>query len=97
MKKIQVITKIDCSRCKILKSWLDDNNVPYSEWTVGNEKIQHKLLHDPLFTDKFCDIEGCKVYTPLLRIDETGKYLSNHLFGFDGLRVDFLKDTIGID
>ena len=96
MKKIQVVSKPNCSRCKILKDWLNENEIEFTEWQVENPKIQNKLLHDKQFTDTFCDIEGCKVFTPLLRIDETGEYYSKHLFGIDGLRVDFLKEKIGI-
>ena len=80
MKKIQVVSKENCSRCDILKDWLNENKVPFSEWPVNNQEIQHKLLHDAQFTDNFCDIEGCKVYTPLLRIDDSGEYYSKHLF-----------------
>lgn len=93
-KKIQVITKPNCSRCQILKKWLDENNYEFIEWQVEAPKIQNKLLHDKQFTDSFCDIEGCKVFTPLLRIDKTGEYYSKHLFGIDGLREDFIKDLI---
>jgi hypothetical protein len=94
MKKIQVVSKKNCNRCEILKDWLNENDVPFSEWSVGNEKIQQKLLHDAKFTNQFCDIEGCKIFTPLLRIDDTGTYYSKHLFGIDGLRVDFIKEKI---
>ena len=97
MKKIQIVTKPNCSRCHILKDWLNENNYEFTEWQVENPKIQNILLHDPKFTENYCDIEGCKIYTPLLREEDTGKYYSKHLFGIDGLRVDFLKETLGIE
>ncbi len=94
MKKIQVVTKPNCSRCSMLKEWFHTNQIEYTEWPVENPKIQNKLLHDPKFTENYCDIEGCKVFTPILRIDESGEYYSKHLFGIDGLRIDFLKEKL---
>ena len=93
-KKIQVVTKPNCSRCKILKDWLKEKDYEFTEWLVENQNIQNKLLHDKQFTNTFCDIEGCKVFTPLLRVDETGKYYSKQLFGIDGLREEFLSNLI---
>lgn len=96
MKKIQVISKKGCPRCDVLKNWLNDNKIAFEEWHLEDETIKHKLLDDPKFIDKFCDIDGCMVYTPVMRIDDTGEYIFKELFSQIGLRSDFIKQKLQI-
>lgn len=94
-KKFQVISKQDCHKCEDLKAWLKKNDVAYEEWSISDEKVKHKLLHDEKFIQNFCDIDGCMVYTPVVRIDATGEYFFKELFGISGLREDAIKKIIG--
>jgi len=92
MKKIQVISKKGCPRCDTLKNWLKDNKIPFEEWKLEDEHVKHKLLDDPKFIQQFCDVDGCMVYTPVMRIDETGEYIFKELFNQRGVRSNFMKE-----
>ena len=94
MKTIQVISKIGCPRCEDLKAWLRENTIPFEEWKLEDPAVTKHLLEDPKFTQTFCDIDGCMVYTPVLRIDETGEYYFKELFNQMGLRIPFLKQKL---
>jgi len=96
MKTIQVISKVGCERCEALKTWLKENMIPFEEWKLEDPIIVKRLLDDPKFTQTFCDLEGCLVHTPVLRIDETGDYYFKELFNQMGLRLPFLKKILDI-
>ncbi len=96
VKKIQVISKAGCHKCDDLKAWLKKNNVKFDEWSLEDAKVKNKLLSDEKFITRFCDIDGCMVYTPVVRLDETGEYYFKELFGVSGLRVDAIKKIIGM-
>lgn len=96
MKKIQVISKENCPRCTQLKDWLKNNSIAYEEWKLSDESVKSKLLDDPKFTQTFCDVGGCMVYTPVIRIDDTGKYVFKELFNQVGVREKFVKELLEI-
>ena len=79
-----IITKKDCHRCKELKEWMKENDLPFVEKDVGDEKFVHQLLHDHNFIGMFCDKEGCVVNTPVVMWK--GKYWFKELWGISGLR-----------
>jgi glutaredoxin len=92
MKEFSVITKNNCSKCVDLKSWLKEKGVKYEEWSVEDQKVVDKLLHNEQFIETFCDIEGCTVYTPVIQID--GKFYFKELFGINGLRKEFITKLL---
>ncbi|MHA1679752.1 MAG: hypothetical protein ACTSUE_02010 [Promethearchaeota archaeon] len=94
MKKFQVVSKKDCSKCDDLKAYLKEKGATYDEWPLSKEDVKDKLLHDEKFIQNFCDIDGCMVYTPVIRIDETGEYYFKELFGMSGLRKDFINKLL---
>ena len=94
MKEFQVISKENCSKCEDLKGWLKENDVKYEEWSLSDNEVKKNLLDDEKFIGKFCDIEGCMVYTPVIRLKDTGEYVFKELFGISGLRKDFIKDLL---
>jgi glutaredoxin len=97
MKSFQIISKIDCTRCAALKEWMHQNDIEYEEKKIEDEEVQHTLLEDPQFTETFCDIEGCVVHTPVLHVDDTGKYYYKELFNQNGVRGQFLKKILEIE
>ena len=92
MKQFSVITKNHCSKCVDLKSWLKEKEVKFDEWSVEDQKVVDKLLHNEEFIQTFCDIEGCTVLTPVINVD--GKYYFKELFGIDGLRKNFITKLL---
>ncbi len=92
MKEFSVITKKNCNKCVDLKSWLKEKEVKFDEWSVEDQKVVDKLLHNEEFIQTFCDIEGCTVYTPVIQTG--GKFYFKELFGIDGLRKDFIKKLL---
>jgi glutaredoxin len=92
MKEFSVITKDNCSKCVDLKTWLKEKNIKYEEWSVEDQSVVDKLLHNEVFIDTFCDIEGCTVYTPVIYAD--GRFYFKELFGIDGLRVEFITNLL---
>ena len=79
-----IITKKDCHRCKELKEWMKEKNLPYVEKDIDDEEFVQQLLKDSNFVGMFCDKEGCVVNTPVVMYK--GKYVFNKLWGIDGLR-----------
>ena len=94
MKKFEVISKIGCSRCEMLKNWLKQNKISYDEWKLEDEKVKSKLLNDPKFIKNFCDIDGCMVYTPVIHLTDSGEYFFKELFNQTGVRASFLKEKL---
>ena len=91
-----VISKPACSKCEALKEWLGKNNVKFEEWSLADEEVKQRLISDEKFTEKFCDVDGCMVYTPVIRLDDTGEYYFKELFNQSGLRVDEIKKILSI-
>lgn len=91
-----VITKPFCSKSEALKKWLNVNNVKFEEWSLADEVIKRRLTSDDKFTERFCDIEGCMLYTPMIRLDDSGVYYLTELFDQNGLRVDAVKKLLKI-
>jgi len=89
-----VISKPGCEKCEALKGWLGENNVKFEEWSLADEEVKQKLINDEKFTEKFCDVEGCMVYTPVIRLDDSGEYYFKELFNQSGLRVDAVKKIL---
>ena len=95
--KFQLITKKRCNRCRLVKEFLIQQNVAFEEWKLEDREIVDRLLHDPIFLEKFDDLlnfDGVVLPTPAIRIDETGEYYSKELFGFFNLREDFIKKIL---
>lgn len=97
MKNFQVISKPNCSRCELLKDWLKKEEIEYEELSLTSPEVKNMLLDDEKFIAKFCDIDGCMVLTPVIRVKETGAYYSKQLFGIDGVRSKFIKETLEIE
>ena len=97
MKKFQVISKKNCPRCEDLKGWLKAKNLKYEEWKIEDAEVRIRLMADEQFTQKFCDLDGCMVYTPVIRLDETGEYHFKELFNQMGIREKFVKELLQID
>ncbi len=96
MKTFQIISKNHCPRCTQLKEWIKDQDLPFEEWHIEDDPVTQKLMNDPELTQTFCDIDGCMVYTPVIRIEETGKYYFKQLFNQMGIREKFVKDLLEI-
>ena len=94
MKNFTVISKKNCSKCEDLKAWLKEEGISYEEWSLEEEEVKHKLLGDEKFIQRFCDIDGCMVYTPVIRLEDTGEYYFKELFGISGLRPTFNKKLL---
>lgn len=94
MKDFKVITKQNCSKCADLKAWLKDKDINFDEWSVEDQKVVDKLLHNENFIQTFCDIEGCTVFTPVIYLPEDNKYYFKELFGIDGLRKDYITKLL---
>jgi glutaredoxin len=91
-----VISKPNCHKCEDLKAWLKKSDVKYDEWSLDDEAVKKKLVIDPKFTEKFCNIDGCMVYTPVIRLNKTGDYFFKEIFNQSGLRVDAVKKILKI-
>ncbi len=96
MKKFQIVSKENCSRCEDLKNWFIENKITYEEWSIEDAEIKGRLLKDPKFVQSYCDNSGCIVVTPVLRMEDTGKYYMKRLFGIDGVRGEFIQKLLGI-
>lgn len=92
MKEFSVITKHNCSKCTDLKGWLKEKGIKFDEWSVEEQSVVDKLLHNEEFIQTFCDIEGCTVHTPVIHVE--GKYYFKELFGIDGLRKKFITKLL---
>lgn len=96
MKKFQVITKEHCPKCEQLKGWLKEKKLSFEEWPIESEDVKHKLLNDQKFTQTFCDIDGCIVYTPVIRLVDTGDYYFKELFDMSGIRTKFVTKLLEV-
>lgn len=96
MIEFQVITKINCHKCEDLKKWLKLKKINYEEWSLEDQKVVDKLLEDQKFLDKFCDTEGCVAFTPIIRIQKTGDFYHENLFGLKGMDVEYIKKLLAI-
>ena len=96
MNEFQIISKFDCHKCEDLKKWLRQEKIKYEEWSLEDQNIIDKLLEDPKFIDKFCDTEGCVAYTPIIRIQKTGDFYYEDLFGLKGMNVEYIKNLLDI-
>ena len=96
VESFAVISKSGCHKCDDLKAWLKKGNIKFDEWSLEDKDVKQKLVGDPKFTEKFCDIDGCMVYTPVIRLSKTGDYFFKELFNQSGLRVDAVKKVLKI-
>lgn len=96
MKTFQVLTKPKCPKCKKLKEWLASIDAEYEEWNTSDKETQKKLIHDEKFVQAFCDVDGCLIYTPVVRVDDTGEYFHEELWDDSGLNEDFVKKLLDI-
>ena len=70
------------------------NKIEFIEEYLEDQNIVNKLLKDPKFVEVFCDEQGCIAYTPIVRINETGDYIYEELFGLDGLQEKYVKNLL---
>nr|MDO8086908.1 hypothetical protein [Candidatus Sigynarchaeum springense] len=96
MKKIQVIGIPNAKKTMALSAFLKKNKVKYTFWSVDDSDIKRKLLDDDKFTGKYCDILGCMSKLPIIRLDDTGDYVSDGLFKDDVLQVDAARKLVGL-
>ena len=85
MKKFAFIMKPGCKNCEFLNKYLRDKVGNFEEWNVEDEAIVKRLLNDPKFNKKFCDVEECYSSLPAIRLADTGEYY----FGED--LIDFKR------
>jgi hypothetical protein len=83
MKKFQIITTKNNSS-KQLKKWLKQKKVKYEEWKIQDENVKKFLLHCDQFTNKYCDVEDCKIDLPAIHLVETDEYFYADTIDFDG-------------
>ena len=74
MKKFVLLTRPGCLICEGVRSYLNDKGVVFEEWNVESQIIIDRLMKDPKFTRKFCDIEECYASLPAIRLADTGEY-----------------------
>ena len=96
MKKIQVIGVPNSKKVAELSAFLKKNKVNHTLWSVDDNDVKRRLLDDDKFTEKYCDMAGCMSKLPMLRLDETGEYITDGLFKDDVLQVDAAKKIIGL-
>jgi len=96
VESFAVISKSGCHKCDDLKAWLKKGNIKFDEWSLEDSDVKQILFGDPKSTEKFCDIDGCMVYTPVIRLSKTGDYFFKELFNQSGLRVDAVKKVLKI-
>ena len=94
MKKFQIITTKNNSS-ELLKKWLRQKKVKYEEWSIHDEKVKKFLLHCDQFTQKYCNIEDCKIDLPAIRLEATDEYYYADLIDFEGFYK--LRDLLEID
>ena len=97
MKEFYIITKADCNRCFQLKEWFKKKKIQFTEQAIETPEVNQHLLQDPNFRSEFCKDDDCKMYLPLLYIEDTHQYFHKHLFGIDGIRGHFIHQTLEID
>ena len=96
MKKIQIIGIPDSKKVKDLTTFLKIKKVNPAFWSIDDSDVKRKLLDDEKFTEKYCDIDGCKSKLPMIRLDDTGEYIVDGLFKDDVLQVDAVRKLIGL-
>lgn len=96
MKQFEIITQVDCHRCEMLRLWFRANKIPFHEIPIEEKENHQTLLKSLNFRKKFCKDEKCKVYTPLLHLQETGEYFHKQLFGIDAIRGHFIRKLLDI-
>ncbi len=74
MKKFVLLTRPGCNSCEELRSYLVDKAANFEEWNVESKIITDRLVKDPKFNKKFCDIEECYSSLPAIRLADTGEY-----------------------
>lgn len=85
LKKFVLLTKPGCQSCEEVRVYLKDKAADFEEWNVESKTIIDRLMRDPKFNKKFCDIEECYSSLPAIRLADTGEYY----FGEDF--IDFKK------
>ncbi len=96
MKKIQVIGIPNSKKTAKLSAFLRKNKVSYTFWSVDDSDVKRKLLDDYKFTEKYCDMISCMSSLPIIRLDDTGEYITDGLFKDDVLQVDVARKVIGL-
>lgn len=74
MKKFVLLTRPGCLSCEEVRNYLNDKAVHFEEWNVESKIIVDRLVNDPNFNKKFCDIEECYSSLPAIRLVDTGEY-----------------------
>ncbi len=84
--KIIIYTKHDCERCKALKTYLDENNIPYLEKDINSEEAIQELLSSEYILKNFCDENQCIVNTPIVKVEE--KWMHHEFFDEGGFNKE---------
>jgi glutaredoxin len=74
LKKFTLLMKPGCKNCEEVHNYLKTKAVYFEEWNVEEEHIINRLMNDPKFSQKFCDIEACYSSLPAIRLNDTGEY-----------------------
>ncbi|MHA1648703.1 MAG: glutaredoxin family protein [Candidatus Helarchaeota archaeon] len=73
--KIIIYTKHDCERCKALKTYLDENNIPHLEKDINSEEAIQELLSSEYI-----------VNTPIVKVEE--KWMHHEFFDEGGFNKE---------
>lgn len=74
VKKFVLLTKPGCHSCEAVRTYLTDKAADFEEWNVESKIIIDRLMQDPKFNQKFCDIDECYSNLPAIRMADTGDY-----------------------
>ena len=75
MRKFALLIKPGCQNCEHVSKYLRSKvGNAYEEWNVEDEVIIQRLMNDPKFQNKFCDVEECYTSLPAIRLADTGDY-----------------------
>ncbi|MBN2155844.1 MAG: hypothetical protein JW776_07355 [Candidatus Lokiarchaeota archaeon] len=74
LKKFALLIKPGCKNCEFVSKYLQSKVGEFEVWNVEDEAVVKRLLQDPKFAKKFCNIEECYSDLPAIRLAETGEY-----------------------
>jgi glutaredoxin len=74
LKKFVLLTKPGCQSCEAVRAYLKDKAADFEEWNVESKIIVDRLIQDPKFNQKFCNIDECYSNLPAIRLKDTGEY-----------------------
>lgn len=78
-----VYTKRDCERCEALKSFLNQNKLPFAERDIDTDEVVQELIESSYVIESFCDEDKCIVITPIIKIG--GNWMYKEFFDEEGV------------